>query len=161
VFCGVFDGHGRCGQLVSKLARDHLPFTILSQRNALLLGSDDDGDVPAFSDASPAASSSTDGSRSGRSSPSLAPAPAQMLEEWREACANAFEAMDRELGVQAKVDCDFSGTTAVCAIKQGEDLVVANLGDSRAVLATVSETGYLKAVQLTTDQKPNVPRESS
>ncbi|AQK59708.1 putative protein phosphatase 2C 72 [Zea mays] len=156
VFCGVFDGHGRCGQLVSKLARDHLPFMILSQRNALLLGSDDDGDGPAFSDASPAASSSTDGSRSERSSP----APAQMLEEWREACANAFEAMDRELGVQAKVDCDFSGTTAVCAIKQGEDLVVANLGDSRAVLATVSETGYLKAVQLTTDQKPNVPQEA-
>jgi serine/threonine protein phosphatase PrpC len=59
------------------------------------------------------------------------------------------------------VDCNFSGTTAVCAIKQGEDLVVANLGDSRAVLATVSETGYLKVVQLTTDQKPNVPRESS
>ncbi|PWZ27485.1 putative protein phosphatase 2C 12 [Zea mays] len=159
VFCGVFDGHGRCGQLVSKLARDYLPFMILSQRNALLLGSDDDGDGPAFSDASPAASSSsTDGSRSGQSS--LAPAPAQMLEEWREACANAFEAMDRELGVQARVDCDFSGTTAVCAIKQGEDLVVANLGDSRAVLATVSETGYLKAVQLTTDQKPNVPQEA-
>lgn len=32
VFCGVFDGHGYCGQLVSKLARDHLPFMILSQR---------------------------------------------------------------------------------------------------------------------------------
>jgi hypothetical protein len=29
------------------------------------------------------------------------------------------------------------------------------------MLATVSEMGYLKAVQLTTDQKPNVPRESS
>ncbi|AQK92312.1 putative protein phosphatase 2C 33 [Zea mays] len=156
---GVFDGHGRCGQLVSKLARDHLPFMILSQRNALLLGSDGDGDRdgPAFSDASPTALSSTDGSRSGRSSL----APAQMLEVWREACANAFETMDRELGVQARVDCDFSGTMSVCATKQGEDLIVANLGDSRAVLATVSETCYLKAVQLTIDQKPNVPRESS
>jgi serine/threonine protein phosphatase PrpC len=59
------------------------------------------------------------------------------------------------------VDCNFSGTTAVCAIKQGKDLIIANLGDSRAVLATMSETGYLKAVQLTTDQKPNVPRESN
>ncbi|AQK91531.1 putative protein phosphatase 2C 33 [Zea mays] len=84
-----------------------------------------------------------------------------MLEVWREACVNAFKTMDRELGVQARVDCGFSGTTAVCAIKQGEDLVVANLGDSTAVLVTVSETGYLKAMQLTTDQKPNVPRESS
>ncbi|AQK69202.1 putative protein phosphatase 2C 33 [Zea mays] len=123
VFCGVFDGHDRCGQLVSKLARDHLPFMILSQRNVLLLGSDDDddgdGDDTAFSDASPAASSSTDGSRSGRPSPSLAPAPAQMLEVWREAYANAFETTDRELGVQSRVDWDFSGTMVVCAIKQG------------------------------------------
>ncbi|KAJ1278608.1 hypothetical protein BS78_04G091700 [Paspalum vaginatum] len=154
VFCGVFDGHGRCGQLVSKLARDYLPFMILSHRNALLLGSgaavDDDDAV--FSDASP--SSSTDGS--GVPSPS----PAQLLEEWREACANAFEAMDKELKLQAGMDCNFSGTTAVCAIKQGKDLVVANLGDSRAVLATMSETGYLSAVQLTTDQKPSVPQEA-
>ncbi|CAD6247541.1 unnamed protein product [Miscanthus lutarioriparius] len=157
VFCGVFDGHGRCGQFISKLVRDYLPFMILSHRNALLLGgSDDDDDDPVFSDASPAASS-TDGS--GRSSPN-ALAPAQLLEEWREACANAFQAMDKELKLQANVDCNFSGTTAVCAIKQGKDLIIANLGDSRAVLATMSETGYLKAVQLTTDQKPNVPQEA-
>ncbi|PUZ74737.1 hypothetical protein GQ55_1G089600 [Panicum hallii var. hallii] len=151
VFCGVFDGHGRCGQFVSKLVRDYLPFMILSHRNALFLGDDDDG--PAFSDASP--SSSTDGSGGGSS-----PAPAQLLEEWREACANAFEAMDKELKLQADLDCSFSGTTAVCAIKQGRDLIVANLGDSRAVLATMSDTGYLRAVQLTTDQKPNLPQEA-
>ncbi|RLN08670.1 hypothetical protein C2845_PM11G01640 [Panicum miliaceum] len=151
VFCGVFDGHGRCGQFVSKLVRDYLPFMILSHRNALFLGDDDDG--PVFSDAS--TSSSTDGSGGGSS-----PAPAQLLEEWREACANAFEAMDRELKLQAGLDCDFSGTTAVCAIKQGRDLIVANLGDSRAVLATMSDTGYLSAVQLTTDQKPNLPQEA-
>lgn len=149
VFCGVFDGHGRCGQFVSKLVRDYLPFMILSHRNALLLAEDDD---PAFSDASP--SSSTDGSGGGSS-----PAPTQLLDEWREACTNAFDAMDRELKLQPNLDCNFSGTTAVCAIKQGKDLIVVNLGDSRAVLATMSDTGYLKAVQLTTDQKPNVPRE--
>lgn len=150
VFCGVFDGHGRCGQYVSKLVRDYLPFMILSHRNALFLAAADDDD-PAFSDAT-SPSSSSDGS--GRSSPS----PAQLLEEWREACVHAFDAMDKELKVQAAaMDCSFSGTTAVCAIKQGRDLIVANLGDSRAVLATISEQGYLRAVQLTTDQKPNVP----
>lgn len=162
VFCGVFDGHGRCGQYISKLVRDYLPFMILSHRNALLLGSscsDDDDEAAVFSDASPVASSpasSTDGS--GGSSP--APAQQQLLEEWREACANAFQAMDKELKLQPNVDCNFSGTTAVCAIKQGKDLIIANLGDSRAVLATMSETGYLKAVQLTTDQKPSVPKEA-
>ncbi|KAF8769784.1 hypothetical protein HU200_006398 [Digitaria exilis] len=154
VFCGVFDGHGRCGHFVSKLVRDCLPFMILSHRNALLLADDDDSS--AFSDASPS-SSSTDGSGGG-SSPS--PAPAQLLDEWRVACANAFDAMDRELKLQANLDCNFSGTTAVCAIKQGKDLIIANLGDSRAVLATMSDTGYLTAVPLTTDQKPSVPREA-
>lgn len=149
VFCGVFDGHGRCGHLISKLVRDYLPFMVLSHRNALFLDDGADLDDPVFSDASP--SSSTD------SSSNSSPHPSQMLEEWREACTNAFKAMDNELKLQPTMDCAFSGTTAVCAIKQGKDLIIANLGDSRAVLATMSSAGYLKAVQLTTDQKPNLP----
>jgi serine/threonine protein phosphatase PrpC len=148
VFCGVFDGHGRNGHLISKLVRDYLPFMVLSHRNALFLA-DADAEDNVFSDASP--SSSTDSS--GNSSPQ----PSQLLEEWREACTNAFKAMDNELKVQPNMDCSFSGTTAVCAIKQGKDLIIANLGDSRAVLATMSSSGYLKAVQLTTDQKPCLP----
>ncbi|CAN6237590.1 unnamed protein product [Urochloa humidicola] len=158
VFCGVFDGHGRCGQHVSKLVRDYLPFMILSHRNALALGpAAGDDDDPAFSDASPS-SSSTDSSGGGSS-----PAPAQqLLDEWREACTNAFDAMDRELKLQApNLDCSFSGTTAVCAIKHGADLIVANLGDSRAVLATMSGSGDLAAVQLTVDHKPSLPEEAS
>ncbi|KAG8058497.1 hypothetical protein GUJ93_ZPchr0002g23076 [Zizania palustris] len=159
VFCGVFDGHGRCGQLISRLVRDYLPFMILSHRNVLFLAAGGGGgDDLAFSDASPP--SSTDSS--GSSSPQLsASASAQMLEEWREACTNAFAAMDGELKLQANIDGSFSGTTAVCAIKQGKDLIIANLGDSRAVLATMSETGYLKAVQLTVDHKPSMPQEEA
>ncbi|CAL4970541.1 unnamed protein product [Urochloa decumbens] len=160
VFCGVFDGHGRCGQYVSKLVRDYLPFMILSQRNALALGAaGDDDDDPAFSDASPSPSS-TDGS--GSSGGGSSPAPAQqLLDEWREACAAAFDAMDKELKLQSpNLDCSFSGTTAVCAIKQGSDLIIANLGDSRAVLATMSDSGHLAAVQLTVDHKPSLPGEA-
>ncbi|KAL0311894.1 UNVERIFIED_CONTAM: putative protein phosphatase 2C 72 [Sesamum radiatum] len=41
----------------------------------------------------------------------------------------------------------------------GEDLVIANLGDSRAVLGTRTENG-IRAVQLTTDFKPGVPSEA-
>lgn len=41
-------------------------------------------------------------------------------------------------------------------IMQGEDLVIANLGDSRAVLGTIGENGIM-ALQLTTDLKPCVP----
>ncbi|KAF0934182.1 hypothetical protein E2562_023442 [Oryza meyeriana var. granulata] len=160
VFCGVFDGHGRCGQFISKLVRDYLPFMILSHRNALFLAGADDGDDLAFSDDASPPPSSTDSSGSSSPQPS-ASASAQMLEEWREACTNAFAAMDGELKLQANLDCSFSGTTAVCAIKQGKDLIIANLGDSRAVLATMSDSGYLQAVQLTVDHKPNVAEEAA
>ena len=43
-------------------------------------------------------------------------------------------------------------------LHQGEQLVVANVGDSRAVLATISEDGNLVPHQLTVDFKPNLPR---
>ncbi|KAG9157304.1 hypothetical protein Leryth_004959, partial [Lithospermum erythrorhizon] len=43
--------------------------------------------------------------------------------------------------------------------QQGDDLVIANLGDSRAILGTKTEDG-IKAVQLTTDLKPCVPAEA-
>jgi serine/threonine protein phosphatase PrpC len=154
VFCDVFDGHDRCGQLVSKLARDHLPFMILSQRNALLLGSDDDdgdGDDTAFSDVSPqraiiAVAGAGAGSDAGGVTGGL-------RQHVRDHGQGARGPVQGGLGLQRH-----HGRVRHQA---GEDLVVAKLGDSRAMLATVSEMGYLKAVQLTTDQKPNVPRESS
>lgn len=42
---------------------------------------------------------------------------------------------------------------------QGENLIIANVGDSRVVLATTSEDGTLFPLQLTTDFKPNLPSE--
>jgi len=36
--------------------------------------------------------------------------------------------------------------------------VIANVGDSRAVLATTSDDGNLVPIQLTIDFKPNLPR---
>lgn len=47
-----------------------------------------------------------------------------------------------------------SGCTAVCALIRGDDLIVANAGDSRCVL---SRGG--KAIALTHDHKPNDPEE--
>lgn len=44
---------------------------------------------------------------------------------------------------------------------QGESLVVANVGDSRAVLATLSDDGDLVPFQLTVDFKPNIPGQFS
>ena len=40
---------------------------------------------------------------------------------------------------------------------QGQDLVIGNVGDSRAVLATRDKDNSLTAEQLTIDLKPNLP----
>ncbi|KAK3435972.1 hypothetical protein EUGRSUZ_C00635 [Eucalyptus grandis] len=137
VFCGVFDGHGKNGHLVSKLVRNHLPLLVLNQRNSLakvkVTAVQDDCDQGSV--------------------------PSRDLLEWRDAFISAFKVMDKEIKLQEGLDCSTSGSTAVVVIRQGEDLVIANLGDSRAVLGTLTEDG-LRTVQLTTDLKPNVPSEA-
>jgi len=69
--------------------------------------------------------------------------------------------MDRDLKSHKDIDCLFSGTTAVTVIKQGQDLIIGNLGDSRAILATRNEDNQLAAVQLTVDLKPSIPSEAA
>ncbi|KMZ68626.1 hypothetical protein ZOSMA_235G00340 [Zostera marina] len=48
--------------------------------------------------------------------------------------------------------CD--GTTAVTLVKQGQELVIGNVGDSRAVLGYRDKDNSLIAIQLTVDLKP-------
>ncbi|KAF3952652.1 hypothetical protein CMV_021816 [Castanea mollissima] len=67
--------------------------------------------------------------------------------------------MDKEVQLQKKLDSSCSGTTAVVVIRQDEDLIIANLGDSRAVLGTITNNG-VTAIQLTTDLKPGLPCEA-
>ncbi|RRT48391.1 hypothetical protein B296_00006845 [Ensete ventricosum] len=59
-------------------------------------------------------------------------------------------------------DC-LSSTSPFCLLisSQGELMVIANVGDSRAVLATTSDDGSLVPIQLTIDFKPNLPRKLS
>jgi hypothetical protein len=40
---------------------------------------------------------------------------------------------------------------------QGQNLIIGNLGDSRAVLGTRDEHNHLVALQLTVDLKPSIP----
>ncbi|XP_021749774.1 probable protein phosphatase 2C 72 [Chenopodium quinoa] len=80
---------------------------------------------------------------------------------WDEACVvSSFEAMDEQLKQFEHVDSTHSGSTAVVVIKQGADLVIANLGDSRAVLGTITEFG-VQATQLTVDLKPDIIAEAN
>ncbi|GJY46333.1 probable protein phosphatase 2C 72 [Tanacetum coccineum] len=134
VFGGVFDGHGRNGQIVSKFVRNKLPSLIINQRNATMTkGKTVNYDQDEFE--------------------------SKDFQIWKEACYSAFKVMDKEIKLMEHIDCSCSGTTAVIIIKQGEDLVIANLGDSRAVLGTLAENG-ITPVQLTVDLKPSVPSEA-
>ncbi|KAI7994654.1 putative protein phosphatase 2C 72 [Camellia lanceoleosa] len=132
-FCGVFDGHGKNGHTVSKLLRNKLPSLLLNQKNALtkINKEREDGETMV---------------------------PNKTFHKWKEACISAFKAMDKEIKLLESLDCSCSGTTAVVVIRQGEDLVIANLGDSSAVLGTMTEDGVVRPAQLTTDLKPSLPR---
>lgn len=53
-----------------------------------------------------------------------------------------------------------SGCTAICAIITTDKIFVGNLGDSRAVLAVSSDSkDKLKAVEMSTDMKPDLDEE--
>jgi serine/threonine protein phosphatase PrpC len=81
-----------------------------------------------------------------------------MFQPWMEAHLTAYQVMDKELRSHPLIDCFCSGTTAVTILKQGNHLVIGNVGDSRAIMGTRDENGMLKAIQLTVDLKPNLPR---
>ena len=59
------------------------------------------------------------------------------------------------------VECGASGSTAIFAIRRGFDLYIANIGDSRCVLATEKQYNLLTAKPLSVDHKPNDPLEQN
>lgn len=70
---------------------------------------------------------------------------------------NSFVDLDRGMS-KCDFDVKMSGTTGVVVFCRGDQLFVAWVGDSRAVLAT-EDKGELKAVELSIDQKPDHPEE--
>uniref|UniRef100_A0A803QFD2 PPM-type phosphatase domain-containing protein n=1 Tax=Cannabis sativa TaxID=3483 RepID=A0A803QFD2_CANSA len=68
--------------------------------------------------------------------------------------------MDEDLGLDSSIDSFCSGSTAVTVVKQGENLIIANLGDSRAILGTRGDKNQLIPVPLTVDLKPDIPSEA-
>ncbi|WOL10310.1 putative protein phosphatase 2C 73 [Canna indica] len=79
---------------------------------------------------------------------------------WKQSYLRSCAAVDKELDHNHGLDAFHSGTTALTIVKQGELMVISNIGDSRAVLATTSDDGSLVSVQLTVDFKPNLPEEA-
>lgn len=75
-----------------------------------------------------------------------------LLDDPVRAYSNAFLATNEELH-NSEIDDSMSGTTAITALVIGDKLYVANVGDSRAVLA-VKEGDQIAAQDLSSDQTP-------
>jgi serine/threonine protein phosphatase PrpC len=75
------------------------------------------------------------------------------------ALKHAFLQCDSLLKQEPSIDAELSGTTAVVTVMRGSRLYIANVGDSRAVLARRLPNGKVVAVDLTEDQKPDTPAE--
>uniref|UniRef100_A0A5B6Z123 protein-serine/threonine phosphatase n=1 Tax=Davidia involucrata TaxID=16924 RepID=A0A5B6Z123_DAVIN len=164
VFCGVFDGHGPYGHMVARRVRDSLPLK-LSSHWEVNLKSDDvlkeislnttgsmNSEDASFISADEEPRASVDVEETEKHP--------EIFQTLRESFLKAFKVMDRELRMHRNIDCFCSGTTAVTLVKQGQDLVIGNIGDSRAVLGTRDKDDSLVAVQLTVDLKPNLPAEA-
>lgn len=130
VFCGLFDGHGLWGHYVAKMVRDSLPRLLLCNWQEAIACSS-----PKDEDIC-------------------------QLDIWMQSYIRTCASVDAQLEHQRVMDSFNSGTTSLTIIKQGDHIIIANVGDSRAVLATASDDGSLLPVQLTIDFKPNLPQEA-
>lgn len=138
--CSVFDGHGPNGHMVARYVRDYLPAKVTkyyeqSRAREQRKGSENDRDCYENEESDP------------------------FFMLWKHRLIKCFHEMDEELESEAPVDSYSSGCTSVTVIKKGRNLVIANLGDSRAVLCTRDSSNELVPQQLTVDLKPNLPAE--
>ncbi|WVZ11036.1 hypothetical protein V8G54_015566 [Vigna mungo] len=76
-----------------------------------------------------------------------------LLEDPVQAYNSAFLATNQELRSSSEIDDSMSGTTAITVLVIGDTLYVANVGDSRAVLA-VKDGNRIVAEDLSSDQTP-------
>eukprot|EP00435_Cladocopium_sp_Y103_P027744 s2739_g6.t2 len=79
------------------------------------------------------------------------------LDELLRHASSSSELRDLTLpGNETQDNAENCGTTAVCCLIQGQEMILAHVGDSRAVLCQQG-----RAVRLTEDHKPELPRESA
>ncbi|CAA2997540.1 probable phosphatase 2C 6 [Olea europaea subsp. europaea] len=161
IFCGVFDGHGPFGHMVATKVRDSLPLLLREEWEA----KSDSKQISAGENGNHAGMIRFDEFMDGDGFDSIEVDDNDKLPEMhmplKMSILKAFKLMDNELNLHPSIDCFCSGTTAVTLIMQGQDLIIGNIGDSRAVLATRDKDNSLMAVQLTVDLKPNLPKEAA
>ncbi|KAK2971962.1 hypothetical protein RJ640_004982 [Escallonia rubra] len=188
VFCGVFDGHGPYGHMVARKVRDTLPLLLCTEWKANLSANQNGVGENGNASESAQCEELLDDDWSERLEADENEKLPEMHLPLKRSILKAFKLMDKELKLPPDIDCFCSGTTAVTIVKQahhislhqvtgranilvvygsygqldlGQDLIIANVGDSRAVLAARDVDNSLSAVQLTIDLKPNLPREAA
>ncbi|GKV03863.1 hypothetical protein SLEP1_g16105 [Rubroshorea leprosula] len=150
-FCGVFDGHGPHGHLVARKVRDALPLKLLSFLHSYQ--SRENGSGTACFKGNLRKSDARDYEKDGS-------AEDKLNTLWRGSFLKAYKAMDKELRSHPNLDCFCSGSTAVTIVKQGSNLFMGNIGDSRAIMGSKDKNDSMVAIQLTVDLKPDLPREA-
>ncbi|KAK2999051.1 hypothetical protein RJ639_024344, partial [Escallonia herrerae] len=164
VFCGVFDGHGPYGHMVAKRVRDSLPLKLSAHWEVNIKSDDVLRGISLNTTGSMRCEETSFISADEESRASIdveeTEKQPELFQTLKESFLKAFKVMDRELRMYTNIDCFCSGTTAVTMVKQGQDLVIGNVGDSRAILGTRDKDNSLIPVQLTVDLKPNLPAEA-
>uniref|UniRef100_A0A803Q7A4 protein-serine/threonine phosphatase n=2 Tax=Cannabis sativa TaxID=3483 RepID=A0A803Q7A4_CANSA len=155
VFCGVFDGHGPYGHMVSKKIRDSLPLILSTHWEATF---DEQEQEEKEEEEEEEDCNDNEHDHNNNNNDESLPL---MYPPLKNAFLKAFKLMDKELKLHPTIDCFCSGSTAVTLVKQGDHLVLGNVGDSRAVMATRDQHDTLIAVQLTVDLKPDLPGEAA
>ncbi|KAG2380624.1 protein phosphatase 2C 74 [Vigna angularis] len=141
IFCGVFDGHGPLGHKFSQSIRDKLPSKLsasIKQSQQKVIKHND--------------TNATDGSSHSKVNMSFS--------SWEGSFMKCFTEMDEYLAKNIDSKGFSGGSTAVTVIKQGDQLIIGNLGDSRAVLCRRTDDNHLVPVQLTVDLTPDIPSEA-
>ncbi|KAI7732563.1 hypothetical protein M8C21_024169 [Ambrosia artemisiifolia] len=146
-FCGIFDGHGPYGHLVARKVRDTLPLKLFSFFDSY--ESKKNKSTATICCSEDTVSERTDGEAGIEDTTGSS---------WKDAFMKSYKSMDKELRYHPSLDCFCSGSTAVTIVKQGSNLFMGSIGDSRAIMASTDSNNSLVAIQLTVDLKPDLPR---
>ncbi|KAG6576197.1 putative protein phosphatase 2C [Phytophthora cinnamomi] len=143
-FFSVFDGHGPQGAFVSHFVREQYHRAV----------------ADAYAELVPRASA---GNGSSNSNGNAASALTRKASVSRDVMSELFQQAARTVVdrlADSAIDISVSGTTAVAMLVRGKDVFIANLGDSRAVVARFAEEQQRYVLHCETkDHKPDDPEE--
>ncbi|KAA8523474.1 hypothetical protein F0562_009897 [Nyssa sinensis] len=133
IFCGVFDGHGPYGHMVARRVRDSLPVLLCTQwianSNSVQNCLNENGIVSGSTMFEECMDDDWCQSSEVEENEKLP----EMYLPLKQSILKAFKLMDKELKLLPAIDCFCSGTTAVTLVKQGQDLIIGNVGEAARI----------------------------